>query len=106
MDFNADEKPSTEVKASAPAPVKDDSRKKQLIENFSQHFELPSELANRIGILEKYDLVVLCDDSGSMNTPIHGTTTNRWDELRQMLSIIIDVYAAFDSNGVDVYFLK
>lgn len=41
-----------------------------------------------------------------MNIPIHGTTTNRWDELRELVHVIIDVYAILDSDGVDVYFLK
>lgn len=88
------------------APGRDEKRKKELIERFAQHYEVNPQLANRLMILENYELVILCDDSGSMNTPIHGTTTNRWDELRQMVLAIAEVYAAFDSNGIDVYFLK
>lgn len=41
-----------------------------------------------------------------MNIPIQGTTITRWDECRQLAQIIIDVYVAFDANGVDIYFLK
>jgi hypothetical protein len=42
-----------------------------------------------------------------MNEPIHGTTTTtRWSECQQLVHIIIDIYAVFDSNGIDVYFLK
>jgi len=83
-----------------------DDRKKEIIERFAQYYEINLQLANRIQILEDYELVILCDDSGSMNTPIHGTTTNRWDELRQLVHVIVDIYAVFDSSGVDLYFLK
>ncbi|CAF1011444.1 unnamed protein product [Adineta steineri] len=83
-----------------------DIRRKELIERFSQYYEINPKLASRMQILGDYDLVILCDDSGSMNTPIHGTTTNRWDECRQLVHVIVDVYAAFDTNGVDVYFLN
>ncbi len=86
--------------------MKDDDRKNEIIKRFAQHYEISPQLANRVRILENYELVLLCDDSGSMNIPIHGTTMSRWDELRQLTSMIIDVYAALDSNGVDVYFLK
>jgi hypothetical protein len=83
-----------------------DGRKKEMIERLAQHYEIRPELANRIHVLEDYELVILCDDSGSMNIPIHGTTTTRWDECRQLVHIVTDVYAAFDSNGLDLYFLK
>ena len=95
--------------SSPPAVVKDiehEKKKKELIERFAQYYEIDAKLASQMQILEDYDLVILCDDSGSMNTPIHGTTTNRWDECRQMVHVIVDVFSVFDSNGVDVYFLK
>jgi len=84
----------------------DDDHKRKLLEDFARRFEIPPQLLNQINVLEKFDVVVLCDDSGSMRTSIQGTTNTRWDELRQMLDIIIDIYAVFDSNGVDIYFLK
>jgi len=84
----------------------DDDHQRKLLEDFARRFEIPPQLLNQINVLEKFDVVVLCDDSGSMRTSIQGTTNTRWDELRQMLDIIIDIYAVFDSNGVDIYFLK
>ncbi|UJR27722.1 hypothetical protein I4U23_008999 [Adineta vaga] len=103
--------PTAATAAATPAPTsaKDDEhakRKKEMIERFAQYYEIDSKLVSRIQMLEDYDLVILCDDSGSMNTPIHGTTTNRWDECRQMVHVIVDVFSAFDPNGVDVYFLN
>jgi hypothetical protein len=41
-----------------------------------------------------------------MNTPVSGTTGTRWDELRSIVQIIIEIGAVFDSNGVDVHFLN
>lgn len=103
------ETPAATTTVSQPQPVVNkeyENRKKEMIERFSQHYEINPQLASRIQILEDYELVILCDDSGSMNTPIHGTTTNRWDELREMVHVVVDIYAAFDADGVDVYFLK
>lgn len=85
---------------------KDDDHKRKLLEEFARRFEISPQWLNQINVLEKFDVVVLCDDSGSMRTSIQGTTNTRWDELRQMLDIIIDIYAVLDSNGVDIYFLK
>ena len=84
----------------------DDDHQRKLLEDFARRFEIPPQLLNQINVLEKFDVVVLCDDSGSMRTSIQGTTNTCWDELRQILDIIIDIYAVFDSNGVDIYFLK
>jgi len=41
-----------------------------------------------------------------MNTPVDGTKGTRWDELRSIVQIIIEIATVFDSNGVDVHFLN
>ena len=41
-----------------------------------------------------------------MNTPVDGTQGSRWDELRAIVQIIIEIGTVFDSNGVDVHFLN
>jgi hypothetical protein len=63
-------------------------------------------LAQRLNILQQFDLVILCDDSGSMNTPVDGTRGTRWDELRAIVQIIIEIGTVFDSNGIDIHFLN
>ena len=68
--------------------------------------EINDALAQRLNILQQFELVVLCDDSGSMNTPVDGTQGTRWDELRAIVQIIIEIGVIFDSNGVDVHFLN
>lgn len=69
-------------------------------------YEIGDALAQRLNILQQFEIVVLCDDSGSMNTPVDGTTGTRWDELRSIVQIIIEIGTIFDSNGVDVHFLN
>ena len=49
---------------------------------------------------------MLCDDSGSMNTTVDKTKRTRWDELRDIVKIILQIGTVFDRNGVDVYFLN
>ena len=41
-----------------------------------------------------------------MNTPVAGTNGTRWDELRSIVQIIVEIGTVFDSNGVDVHFLN
>ncbi|CAF1011357.1 unnamed protein product [Rotaria sp. Silwood1] len=69
-------------------------------------YEISDILVQRLNVLQQFEIVVLCDDSGSMNTPVDGTTGTRWDELRAIVQIIIDIGTVFDSNGVDVHFLN
>lgn len=69
-------------------------------------YEINDALAQRLNILQQFEIVVLCDDSGSMNTPVTGTSGTRWDELRSIVQIIIEIGTVFDSNGVDVHFLN
>ncbi|CAF5108005.1 unnamed protein product, partial [Rotaria sp. Silwood1] len=71
----------------------------------TQH-EISDASLQRLNILQQFEIVVLCDDSTSMNTPVNGTTGTRWDELRAIVQIIIDIGTIFDSNGVDVHFLN
>ena len=41
-----------------------------------------------------------------MNTPVDGTNGTRWDELRSIVQIVMEIGTIFDSNGVDVHFLN
>ncbi|CAF3223857.1 unnamed protein product [Rotaria sp. Silwood2] len=69
-------------------------------------YEINDALAQRLSILQQFEIVVLCDDSGSMNTPVDGATGTRWDELRSIVQIVMEIGTVFDSNGVDVHFLN
>ncbi|KAJ3244421.1 hypothetical protein HDU77_009906, partial [Chytriomyces hyalinus] len=62
-----------------------------------------------------YDIVVICDDSGSMNTKSTAGLTvsnpfapmpTRWDELKETVAIVTDIACALDDDGIDIYFLN
>ncbi|CAF1079299.1 unnamed protein product, partial [Didymodactylos carnosus] len=78
----------------------------QRINQIAQKYEINPALESRLRILEGFEIVLLCDDSGSMNTPLEIGTQTRWDEMKQIVNIILDICIIFDSNGVDIYFLN
>lgn len=58
-------------------------------------------------VLNDFEIVIVCDDSGSMNTLINQhTQRTRWNELCDTVKIILQIGVIFDKNGVDVYFLN
>jgi hypothetical protein len=63
-------------------------------------------LGQRLRALEDYEIILLCDDSGSMITPIDNTNHTRWDELNNFVKIILEIGIIFDSTGIDIYFLN
>ena len=63
-------------------------------------------MAVRLVALRNYELVIVCDDSGSMLTPIEGTDRTRWETLCFIVKIILEIGVIFDSNGVDIHFLN
>lgn len=65
----------------------------------------------RCGILKNYDIVLLLDDSGSMNLPTDtkddvGNPNTRWTELLEVSNEIVEIAVAFDHDGIDVHFLN
>jgi hypothetical protein len=74
-------------------------------------YEINPYFAERIKALEGYEIVVVADDSGSMNSILcsnnpYGKAQTRWDELRITIGIVVDIAATLDHNGIDVYFLN
>ncbi|CAF1363572.1 unnamed protein product [Adineta ricciae] len=57
-------------------------------------------------LLINYKITVVCDDSGSMRTPVDHTGKTRWDGLREIVKVILEITVIFDSNGVDIHFLN
>jgi hypothetical protein len=60
--------------------------------------------AQEFAVLTNYDIVLILDDSSSMNTRSGKTT--RWGELQGAASQLADIACCFDSDGIDVYFLN
>jgi hypothetical protein len=59
--------------------------------------------------LGKRHVVIIADDSGSMNSVVsmvNGIRRTRWDDLMDMLNLVIRGTAVFDPAGIDVHFLN
>ncbi|CAF0967654.1 unnamed protein product [Rotaria sp. Silwood1] len=81
-------------------------------DEFINRYEINPSFAEKLYGLRGCEIVFICDDSGSMSAPV-GEVTNprekqrtRWDELKQTVSIVVDLASVLDPDGVDVYFLN
>ncbi|CAF3613036.1 unnamed protein product [Rotaria sp. Silwood1] len=72
------------------------------LQAIATRYEINDTLTQRLNILQQLKIVVLCDDSDSMNTPVYGATRTRWDQLRCIVRIVTEIGTVFDSNGIDV----
>eukprot|EP01060_Flectonema_neradi_P004145 TRINITY_DN12721_c0_g1_i1.p1 TRINITY_DN12721_c0_g1~~TRINITY_DN12721_c0_g1_i1.p1 ORF type:complete len:298 (+),score=50.10 TRINITY_DN12721_c0_g1_i1:70-963(+) len=61
---------------------------------------------NELMALLEYDIVFVCDDSGSMNMQDRGMNNSRWQELRQTVATLVELACYLDPDGVDVHFLN
>jgi len=75
--------------------------------------EINPDYAIKLRQLEGFEIVIICDDSGSMNSPVtnpsikdHNDLPSRWDELKNTVKTIVDIAGVLDKTGVDVYFLN
>ena len=103
--------PPPSAQQAPPAPSQELSRFDILVKNN----ELIPQVANQLWeVLSTCEIVLLCDDSASMNQPIaeEGTgafavkRSTRWLELQKLASIIINFVTAINQNGLDIYFLN
>ncbi|CAF1492704.1 unnamed protein product [Adineta ricciae] len=69
-------------------------------------YEISQPMAKRLNVLRDYEVVIVCDDSGSMNTWDGSTQCTRWEKLRYIAQIVMEIGMVFDSNGVDIHFLN
>jgi hypothetical protein len=67
-------------------------------------YEIQEELGQRLRALQDYEIILLCDDSGSMKTTVDNSARTQWDELRDFVKIILEIGTIVDSTGVDIYF--
>ncbi|CAF2758329.1 unnamed protein product [Rotaria sp. Silwood2] len=83
----------------------------QKFADIAARYEISHEFASRLRQLEGYEIVFLCDDSGSMGTAVDtdnafAVRSTRWDELKQIVSITVDIGSVLDPDGLDIYFLN
>ncbi|CAF1363631.1 unnamed protein product [Adineta ricciae] len=76
------------------------------LRHIADKYEIREQFSQKLPLLEHYKIIIVCDDSGSMKTPVDRTNKTRWDELREIVKIILEIGVIFDSNGVDIHFLN
>jgi hypothetical protein len=76
-------------------------------------YEIRPDFCAKLRQLEGYEIVIICDDSGSMasvldqtNGDPFGKKYTRWDELKHYVRIVTDIAGVLDQNGLDIYFLN
>jgi len=99
------------IKMNPPAyntyPPPPELSKNQKIENLIRDYEIDNLFSEKLDILSNFEIVLIVDDSGSMNTPItnskHGT---RWEELKEVVNIVVRMSTIFEEDGIDINFLN
>jgi uncharacterized protein YegL len=81
-------------------------------EQFCRQNELPLKTSTQLQkVLSSCEIVLLCDDSGSMNSAIapdigSQKTSTRWQELKKLAASIIEIVTCVNPNGLDIYFFN
>lgn len=97
--------PSAKQVSKVKQPSKDD--KLESLKAVATKYEIVSGSIIKLRKLESYDIVVIADDSSSMNTAAkHSSMTTRWTELRDRISEIVEVMVCLDPDGIDIYFIN
>lgn len=97
-----------DIKINYGIPVEKMERFQFIVESYN----INTFFAMRLRELDGYEIVIICDDSGSMSYPvtkpenIFDRTESRWEEAQKSIKIIVDIASVFDSDGVDIYYLN
>eukprot|EP01062_Namystynia_karyoxenos_P034376 TRINITY_DN25209_c0_g1_i1.p1 TRINITY_DN25209_c0_g1~~TRINITY_DN25209_c0_g1_i1.p1 ORF type:complete len:355 (+),score=32.94 TRINITY_DN25209_c0_g1_i1:73-1137(+) len=105
----------TQQPSSAPRPSPADLHSR--LQAVLRRFEISIADAQDLTVLGDYDIVIVCDDSGSMQVSslppnqrqLPGSAQpdpTRWDELKNTVSCVVEIATIFDADGIDVYFLN
>jgi hypothetical protein len=97
-----------------PAPGGFDEQRMQKLRSLAQRLEIRPDFVARLRALEGFAIAVICDDSGSMNTPVaaapgaspFATRATRWTELMETVSTVVELATCLADRGVDVHFLN
>lgn len=70
-----------------------------------QHYEISGAFVDHLRTLVNYKVVIIADDSGSMNTKTN-YGERRWDELCRFIQTVFSVTEMIENSPLDVYFLN
>ena len=81
--------------------------KSQKIRQLISEYEIDNLFSEKLDILSNFETVLIIDDSGSMNTPLANSKhLTRWEELKEVVRIVIRIATIFDDDGIDINFLN
>ncbi|CAF4130320.1 unnamed protein product [Rotaria sp. Silwood2] len=89
-----------------------DQERMAKFQQFIRRYKINATFASKLRGLDGYEIVFICDDSSSMNTELSDVSgpykkaPTRWNELKQTVSIVVDLASTLDPDGLDVYFLN
>lgn len=77
----------------------------------ASRYEITDYYAKKMKQVEGFEIVLILDDSGSMNTPTKlgnasSKSVTRWEELKSSVGVIVDLASVMDKDGIDLYFLN
>ena len=77
------------------------------LQDFCEAHEISGLMERKLHRLKDFDVALICDDSGSMTTPLKGEKhRSRWDELKETVALVAELAACLDDDGIDVHFLN
>lgn len=97
-----------------PYHVDYDKSNEEKLKDFFRMYEISPLFQEDIHAIKKYDIVIICDDSGSMVEPStylslktnKMVTKTRWDELQETVENIVELCILLDDDGIDIWFLN
>lgn len=104
---------STPTQFTSTQPLQNNDDKLFKFRDFIMKYEISNDFAIKLRQLEGFDVVIICDDSSSMNTVVTTPNTKnfmnlptRWDEMKTIIKIIMEATMLLDDDGIDIYFLN
>lgn len=96
-----------------PPPLSEEEVKFARFDEIIKRYEISGRFASYLRQLDGFKVVIICDDSGSMNTTVttpeltdHRSLQTRFQELKTTVSTVIEIVSIVCSDGVDVHFLN
>lgn len=97
-----------------PPPASTEEARLLILKALAGSLEITSIEIVELRKLEGFKIVVLCDDSGSMNGVIsnsdfqnpYSAQLTRWEDLKQNVDKVIKIAMALEHDGIDLYFLN
>ena len=80
--------------------------------NIMETYNIHHLFCENLSVLKDYKIVLCVDDSSSMNEPIIDTpiqniqNPTRYDEIKTIIRMLIDIALIYDNDGLDMYFLN